>query len=325
MSAANVVAKPGTTRAWFSTLRIRTLPAAAVPVVVGAAHAWRNVHGDGVSWEVSGDHVGFNVAAALFALVSALFIQIGTNLANDYYDHKKGADTPERAGPRRASASGLLDPKSVRNAAFGAFGIAAILGVFLILMGGWPILVIGVAAILAGLLYTAGPKPLAYNGLGDLFVLVFFGPVAVMGTTYVIQPDRFHEIAIWMPALFMGIALGALAAAILVVNNLRDAPTDRAVGKNTLAVRWGDKAMRIEYTLLLGLAFALAYAAYDRHHEVRLLLPLAALPLMVVPLRTIWGNLDDRRVLNPVLGQTALVLLAYGALEAAALVLNIPL
>jgi 1,4-dihydroxy-2-naphthoate octaprenyltransferase len=306
--------------AWFSTLRIRTLPAAAVPVVVGAAHAWHSVHADGVVWSLT-PHAGFNALAAVAALVSALFIQIGTNLANDYYDHKKGADTPDRAGPTRASASGLIDPRKVRNAAFGAFAAAMLLGAYLVVVGGWPVLVIGLASVAAGLLYTAGPRPLAYNGLGDIFVLVFFGPVAVMGTTYVIDPSRFDEIAIWMPALFVGISLGCLATAILVVNNLRDAPTDAQVGKKTLAVRWGDQAMRIEYSLLLWLAFYLAFAAFSRHHQPRLLLPLAALPLTIVPLRKIWGDLSDRRRLNAALGQTAMVLLAYGLLEAVALYL----
>src|SRR5688500_295665 len=125
------------------------------------------------------------------ALVAALLIQIGTNLANDYYDHRKGADTPDRAGPRRASASGLLAPAQVRNAAYAAFLLAAAIGLYLVWVGGWPILAVGCAAILSGLLYTAGPAPLGYIGLGELFVLLFFGPVAVMGTTYLQAPDLF--------------------------------------------------------------------------------------------------------------------------------------
>jgi 1,4-dihydroxy-2-naphthoate polyprenyltransferase len=300
-----------TASAWVSTLRIRTLPAAAVPVLVGAAHSW-HLAGDG--------HFPFRWPPAIAALVAALLIQVGTNLANDYYDHRKGADTPDRAGPRRASASGLLPPAQVRNAAFLAFLLAAAIGLYLIAVGGWPILAIGLAAILSGLLYTAGPKPLGYLGLGDLFVLIFFGPVAVMGTTYLQAGAVFWEnVAIWLPALFLGLEVGALATAIIVVNNLRDLRTDARVGKRTLAVRIGERGTRIEYVLLVAFAFLLAASALRMHPEWRLALPLLSLPLAVAPLRLVLRRHDDPRALNPALGQTGLLLFAFGVLTAVGL------
>ena len=221
---------------WIGTLRLRTLPAAAAPVIVGAAYAQRID--------------AFALWPALAALVAALLIQIGTNLANDHFDHKKGADTADRAGPVRASAAGLLPTEQVRNAAYAAFALAGVLGLYLVFVGGWPILAIGLASILSGLAYTAGPAPLAYKGLADLWVLVFFGPVAVAGTVYV-QSGTFEPIAAaW------GIALGLLATAILVVNNLRDRPTDARASKNTLAVRFGDRFSQLQWTACVVGAFA---------------------------------------------------------------------
>lgn len=292
---------------WLSAFRPRTLPAAAVPVLVGAALAWR---------------IGvFDAGPALAALVGALLIQIGTNLANDHYDHVKGADTPDRAGPTRASASGRIPTKQVRNAAFLAFGLAAAVGVYLVAVAGWPILVVGVLALLSGWLYTAGPRPLGYIGLGDLFVLVFFGPVAVMGTVYVQAPERFHEAAVWMPGLFWGLALGALATAILVVNNLRDLPTDARAGKRTLAVRIGPRWTRVEYVAAVAGAYAIAVLGAQRHGDWTLALPLLSLPLAWPPLRAVLREHADRRTLNPALGGTARLLLAYGLLAAAGMVL----
>lgn len=303
-----------TTSAWISTLRIRTLPAAAVPVVVGAAHSWHLAEHDQL--------FAFRWLPVLAALASALFIQVGTNLANDYYDHKKGADTPDRAGPRRASASGLLMPRQVRNAAFLSFVLAATFGAYLITVGGVPILAIGLAAILSGLLYTAGPKPLGYIGLGELFVLIFFGPVAVMGVTYLEVGPLFGQAAVWMPALFLGLEVGFLSTAILVVNNLRDIPTDAKAGKNTLAVRLGEKGTRTEYVLLVAAAYLLVVLSFARHTtEPRLLLPLLSLPLAALPVRLVLRPHADRRHLNPALGQTGLVLLVFGILTAIALAL----
>ena len=297
-----------TAATWFSTLRIRTLPAAAVPVIVGAAHVWHLAE-QGV--------FAFQWLPIAAALLSALLIQVGTNLANDYYDHKKGADTPDRKGPRRASASGLLEPLAVRNAAYAAFAAAALFGAYLIWVAGWPVLAIGVAAMLSGLLYTAGPKPLGYLGLGDLFVFVFFGPVAVMGTVYVAAPDHFlADVGVWLPAFFLGLQVGALATAILVVNNLRDRPTDQRTGKRTLAVRIGDRGTRIEYVALVAFAFILCALQVKMHPEWRLALPFLSLPLAVAPMRVVLQNHADRSALNAALGQTGLLLLAFGLLTA---------
>lgn len=288
-----------TFQAWFSTLRIRTLPAGAAPVLVGAALAW--------------NLGGFDLLPALAALLSVLGLQVGTNLANDYYDHVKGADTPDRAGPTRASASGALNPVAVRNAAFATFGLAALIGVYLALHAGWPVVAIGTAGILSGILYTAGPKPLAYVGLGDLFVFVFFGPVAVAGTVFV-------QTGTWeLGALVWGLALGALATAILVVNNLRDRPTDDRAGKRTLAVRFGDRFSRLQYLALLALAFAVPFVVGHFQDDVRLLLPVASVVLAVPVLRVVWKEHEDRRALNPALGATARVLLVYAVLASAAL------
>lgn len=309
-------AGPSPARVWLSTLRIRTLPAAAVPVLVGSAHAWHLSH-------EAAPLFAFQWLPALAALASALLIQIGTNLANDYYDHRKGADTPERAGPMRASAAGLLAPSAVRNAAFASFALAAAIGLYLVWVGGLPILAIGVLAILSGLFYTAGPKPLGYLGLGEPFVLVFFGPVAVMGTVYLQAPALFGTVALWLPALFLGLEVGLLATAILVVNNLRDIPTDAKSGKRTLAVRIGERGSRIEYVVLVAGAFLLVLAgvANPMHQDFRLALPLLSLPLAWPPLRRVLHPHADRRELNPALGGTALLLLAFGLLTVVGLLL----
>ncbi len=290
-----------TLRSWFSTLRVRTLPAAASPVIVGMALA-QNLG-------------GFDLLPALAALLGALLLQVGTNLANDYYDHIKGADTPDRAGPTRASASGALPPGTVRNAAYGTFGLAALVGLYLIWHAGWPILVIGSAGILSGILYTAGPKPLAYVGLGDLFVFVFFGPVAVAGTVFV-------QTGTWeLAAIGWGAALGAIATAILVVNNLRDRPTDEKAGKRTLAVRFGDQFSQVQYLALLALAFTAPFVLGHLADDLWLLLPLVSVVAAVPVVRRMMGPLDERRALNPALGGTARVLLLYSLLAALGLLL----
>lgn len=287
--------------AWLATLRVRTLPAGAAPVLVGAAYAWRID--------------AFALLPALAALAGALLLQIGTNLANDYYDHIKGADTEDRAGPARASATGAIPPGSVRNAAFATFALAGLVGLYLVTVGGLPILVIGLAGILSGLLYTAGPKPLAYVGLGDLFVFVFFGPVAVAGTTYV-------QSGTWEAgAVAWGLGAGLLSTAILVVNNLRDRPTDARVGKRTLAVRFGDAFSRWQWTACIAGALALPFVIGHFEDDLWLLLPAAALVPVVPVARLVWKDHDDRRALNPALGGTARVLVVWAVLVSAGLVL----
>lgn len=218
-------------------IRVPTLPAAVVPVLVGSATALS----DGM----------FRPLAFLAALIASLLIQIGTNLANDYFDHKKGADTAERLGPVRVTQSGLVAPAVVRNAMLICFGLAALCGAYLIYVGGWPILLIGLLSIASGILYTGGPFPLGYNGLGDIFTFIFFGVVAVVGTDYL------HTSAFRGVALLASLPVSMLVTAIIVVNNLRDAPTDRKAGKRTLAVIFGERFARVEYAVLVILAYVL--------------------------------------------------------------------
>ena len=282
---------PGVIQKWVLAARPKTLWAAVGPVMIGTAMA----HGDG----------GMYWPAAIAALLGALLLQIGTNFCNDYADFKKGADTPGRVGPARAVASGWITPKQMLNATVFVFLLSAMVCGYLVFRGGWPLVVVGVVSILAGILYTAGPYPLAYLGLGDLFVLFFFGPVAVAGTYYV-QAQAFS----WLPVL-AGIGPGLLSVAILTVNNLRDVDGDREAGKKTLAVRFGVKFARIEYAACIVLASILPYiivrlAGPGRSNAlVASLILFAAWPV----LRLVFTRTG--RELNPGLGMTALMLLVY--------------
>jgi len=273
-------------RVWIMAVRPRTLAASIAPVVVGTAVAARIG--------------GLRPLAAAIALFSSLFIQIGTNLANDYSDFKRGADQ-ERVGPQRVTQSGLVPPAQVKRAAWIAFGVSMALGLALALLSGWPIVVIGLVSVASGWLYTGGPWPLGYHGLGDLWVFLFFGLVATCGTVYA------QALAVPPPAWIAGAAMGALSTAILVVNNLRDRQTDAKVGKNTLAVKLGPSLTRVEYAVLLAVAFALPFLLGRPW-------PLLALPLALRPLRRVLR--DEGAALNPALGETARLLLAYSALLA---------
>ena len=298
MQTTQPPASPGWLRVWVLAARPRTLTAAIVPVVVGTA--------------VAASQSAMRPLPALAALFAAICIQIGTNFANDYHDFQRGADTHERVGPRRVTQSGLVAPRTVRAAALWTFGVAFVVGIYLAAVGGWPILVTGLASIAAGWAYTGGPWPFGYHGLGDLFVFVFFGLVATVGTTYV----QMHAVppAAWIAA----VPVGALATAILAVNNLRDIATDARAGKRTLAVRLGASATRAEYVLLLVVAFAapLVLAAVARRW---VLLPLAALPFAATPLRLVFRARGAE--LNAALVATARLQLVYGALLAAGLLL----
>ena len=216
-------------------IRPRTLPAAAAGVTMGSALAWR----DGF----------FRFDAALACLLTALLLQIGSNLANDVFDFERGTDTPERLGPVRVSQAGLLKPAQVKYGMIVVFTLAAVLGLYLAWLGGWPILVIGIAAILSAIAYTGGPFPIGYHGLGDLFVFIFFGLVSVAGTYYV--QAGFASAAAW----WMTIPPGLIITAILVVNNLRDLENDRKAGKRTLAVLLGEQHTRTQYLLCLIAAY----------------------------------------------------------------------
>ena len=289
------IEKRNPVRTWIMASRPRTLTASIVPVVVGTAVAVR----DGV----------FNPWVALAALFSAVMIQVGTNLANDLFDFKKGADTHTRLGPTRVTSAGLLTPREVEIGMWVVFGLAAASGLYVIYVGGWPMLVIGVASILAGVAYTAGPFPLGYNGLGDLAVFIFFGLVAVLGTYYA------QARAVTLGAVLAAVPVGALATAILVVNNVRDADTDRAAGKRTLAVLLGRGAARAEYAVLLTLAYAAPLALWLlRGASVWALLPLLTLPVAVRLARVVITT--EGPALNRALAGTAQLLALYGVLFA---------
>lgn len=288
-------------KVWLLAARPRTLPAAIVPVAVGTALAWRTG--------------AFAAGPAAAALVGALALQIGCNLANDYFDWKKGADGPDRLGPTRVTSAGLATPAQVRLATALAFVVATLAGGYLIAVAGWPIVAIGVAAILCAVGYTAGPFPLGYNGLGEVVSFAFFGPVAVAGT-YFVQAGSVHPLA-WALAA----PIGAWVAAIMVVNNLRDAPTDARVGKRTIAVRFGQPFARALYVALVAAGFLTPVAlAAGAGLGWAGLLPLLALPLAVPPLRAVFGP-PEGPALNAALAGTGKVLLAGGSLLAAGLVL----
>ena len=290
-----------TPKSWVLASRPRTLPAATVPVIVGSAAAFADNR--------------FSLLPASAALAGALLIQIGANFANDVFDFKKGADTEERLGPTRTTQAGLITPKEMYWGMCAVFGLAIIVGLYLLAVGGWPIVAIGVASILSALAYTGGPYPLGYHGLGDVFVFVFFGLVAVCGTYYV-ESLRLAPVA-WLAAL----PVGFLAVAILVVNNLRDISTDTKAGKRTLAVRLGRKGAEAEYALML----AAAYATPIAMALLRLASPAVLCCLLTIPMG--WKLLSrvrslEGRALNAVLGDTAKLELIFGLLLAFGLILG---
>lgn len=287
-------------RAWMLAARLPTLPAAIVPVLVGSAVAVR-----------AGS---FRPLPFIAAMVAAVLIQVGTNLANDYFDFHKGADTAERLGPVRVTQSGLIAVNTVRTGMLVTFGLAALVGLYLVFVGGWPILVIGVLSIAAAILYTGGPWPFGYHGLGDLFVFVFFGLIAVAGTTYL------HTGTFAVVALINALPVAMIVTAILVVNNLRDSDTDRAAGKHTLAVLIGKRATRAEYGLLVAGAYLLLplnwLVGID---SLWVLLPWLTLPLAIPLIRTVLY--EEGRVLNGALKGTGRLHLVFGVLLALGLVL----
>jgi len=295
------VVQPGSLRAWVLACRPATLTAAVVPVMVGSAVA----HAVGA----------FRALPALAALVGAILIQIATNFANDVFDHEKGADTEERLGPTRATASGLLTPRQMRAGLIATIALTLVPGIYLVAVGGWPIVAIGIASVLSGVAYTGGPYPLGYHGLGDVFVFVFFGLVAVCGTVFV-QANTVPPLA-WLAS----VPVGAIATAVLVVNNVRDRETDVKAGKRTLAVRLGKRGGIAEYALLMGMAYAApVVAVFGLGLAPWVLLPLASLPLAIVLLNKLATG--EGRPLNAVLARTAMLLLVYGALLSGGLVLS---
>jgi 1,4-dihydroxy-2-naphthoate octaprenyltransferase len=248
---------------------------------------------------------------AASALLGALLIQVGTNLTNDYFDFKKGADNADRLGPVRVTQQGLIKPGTVLGAAIACFALAALCGVYLIGVGGWPVLAVGLASILSGYLYTGGPYPLAYHGLGDAFAFFFFGPVAVVGTYWV----QVHALDA-LPVL-ASVPVGLLTAALLVVNNLRDIPTDTRAGKRTLAVKLGERFTRAQYAAIVGVAFTWPVVLAVALSTKAPLFMWLALPLVLAPWRTVMRQTGA--ALNVALGQTARVHAVAGALLAAGL------
>ena len=291
--------RPGSLRAWVLASRPATLTAAFVPVLVGTAVA-----------QATG---GWRAGPALAALFGAFMLQITSNFANDVFDHEKGADTYERLGPTRAVQSGLLTGAQVRVGMVITIGLAVLAGLYLTAVGGWPIVVIGVCSVLAGVAYTGGPYPLGYHGLGDLFVMLFFGFVAVCGTVFV-QTGVVPPLA-WLSS----VPVGAMATCVLVVNNVRDRETDVKAGKRTLAVRLGRRAGVMEYVGLLAVAYATPVAAaLWLHRSAWVMLPLATLPIAVRLARTL--ATVEGKPLNACLAATAKLLLLYGVLFAGGLV-----
>jgi 1,4-dihydroxy-2-naphthoate octaprenyltransferase len=284
--------------------RPRTLPAAVAPVLVGTALAGT-------------EHV-FHPLRFVAAMLGALFIQVGTNLSNDYSDARRGADTEDRLGPVRVTAGGLVPPRQVLVATYVAFGLAVLAGVYLIATAGWELLLVGAASILAGVLYTGGPKPYGYEGLGEVFVFLFFGVVAVSGS-YFAQTETME----W-EALALSVPVGLLAAAILVVNNVRDLETDRRAGKRTLAVRLGRTRARRLYALMVYGAFVTAqipWIAPSDDLAPWLLLVFAALPL-AVPVVRIVANRTDGPSLNGALARTGMLQLVFCTLLSAGILLS---
>ena len=245
----------------------------------------------------------------------ALLLQIGVNLANDYFDYVKGIDTENRLGPARVTQSGLIPANRVKSAMLLTIGISLLPGVYLLFAGGWPVLLIGIACICAALAYSGGPFPLASHGLGDLFVFIFFGLVAVCGTYYV-QAGHLTRMV-----LLMGVIEGLLITAILVVNNLRDIQTDRQTGKRTLAVIIGERGSRIEYLLLLGMAYAIPVVLWlGGKSSAWIILPIVSLPPALSLIRRVWSG-SDGVIMNQALAGTAKLALIYSLLLSIGLIL----
>jgi 1,4-dihydroxy-2-naphthoate octaprenyltransferase len=286
-------------RIWIMAARVRTLPAAVAPVLVGTA--------------LSATERDLRVGGFIAALIGAIFIQVGTNLSNDYSDARRGADADDRLGPVRVTAGGLVPPRQVLVATYVSFGVAVLCGVYLVYLAGPILLAIGAASILAGVLYTGGPRPYGYEGLGEVFVFLFFGIVAVTGSYYVQAEEVTWE------AFVLAVPVGLLASSILVVNNVRDLESDRRAGKRTLAVRLGRERARTLYGLMVYGAFATAPAPWVAGAlSAWLLLPLVLLPVAVGLVRLVRRHTDGP-TLNRALARTGMLQLAFCVLLSAGL------
>jgi 1,4-dihydroxy-2-naphthoate octaprenyltransferase len=296
------VAAPSGIRIWLMAARVRTLPAAVAPVLVGTALAGY-------------EHV-FHPLRFIAALIGAVFIQIGTNLSNDYSDARRGADAEDRLGPVRVTAGGLVPPRQVLIATYLTFGVAVLAGIYLTVVAGWQLLLVGAASILAGVLYTGGPKPYGYEGLGEVFVFLFFGIVAVAGSYFVQVKHLSWE------AFALAVPVGLIAAAILVVNNFRDIDTDRRAGKRTLVVRLGRARTRVLYAVIVYGAYLLTPVTWVFGPLTAwVLLPWLTL-LMAASVVRIVRNRTDGPSLNQALARTGLLQLAFCMLLSAGLLLS---
>lgn len=285
---------------WVLASRPKTLLAAFVPVIIGSAVAAHNN--------------SFKPLAATVALICSILIQVGTNFVNDLYDFLSGKDTKERLGPTRALASGLISIKEMKTGVFITFALTFLLGLYLVSLGGWLILLIGIFSIIAGIAYTAGPYPLAYNGLGDIFVFVFFGLIGTVGT-YFVQTGEINILAVWA-----SVPVGALITNILVVNNYRDIEEDRSNGKNTLAVKLGEKFARLQYVIFMFLSYSILFVVYFTYKKnLFVFLPLLSLPIAVKLIKMIYSLKGTD--LNNTLALTAKLSLIYGLLFAAGILL----
>ena len=284
---------------WIIAIRIKTLPAATSPVILGTALAF---------------HDGDSNSFILFmTLLAAVLIQIGANFANDVYDFEKGSDRADRLGPQRATQSGLISPADMNKAMWKIFALAIGVGFYLTYVGGWPIVIIGLASIAAGIAYTGGPYPLGYHGFGDIFVFLFFGLIAVPGTYY-LQTGSVTEFSLWL-----GAVMGMLVTAILVVNNIRDKDADIISGKNTLAVRFGKTFSNIQFILLVMLPFLLPFHLWRQWNKMSFLLTLFTLPIAVHLIIQLFNNTGAD--LNKVLAGTARFLFIFTLLLSAGLII----
>ena len=284
---------------WIIAIRIKTLPAAISPVILGTALAF---------------HDGDSNSFILFmTLLAAVLIQIGANFANDVYDFEKGSDRADRLGPQRATQSGLISPADMNKAMWKIFALAIGVGFYLAYVGGWPIVIIGLASIAAGIAYTGGPYPLGYHGFGDIFVFLFFGLIAVPGTYY-LQTGSVTEFSLWL-----GAVMGMLTTAILVVNNIRDKDADIISGKKTLAVRFGKTFSNIQFILLVMLPFLLPFHLWRQWNKMSFLLTLFTLPIAVHLIIQLFNNTGAD--LNKVLAGTARFLFIFTLLLSAGLII----
>lgn len=287
-------------KSWLLASRPKTLPAAVVPVLVGSALA------------VSVDK--FFLPYSVVALLCALLIQIGTNFTNDLYDHLKGADSKQRKGPLRVLASGLISVKGMKIGSGIVFGLAFAFGLYLVFSCGLVVLWIGIISIIAGIIYTAGPFPLAYNGLGDIFVFVFFGIVGTMGTFYL------HTQEFSLLSFLVSLPVGALTTNILIVNNYRDVEEDKAAGKNTLAVFLGRSFSRWEFIVLLVLSYTVSFVLYLKfEYNYWIFLPYVTIPFTIFLIRMLFKLKGE--ALNKTLELTAKFAGVYGLLFSAGLIL----